>query len=51
LTFSATSKPELISWVLSFGNEAKVIRPDWLVKEVNEVVKDMYALYGSSVTV
>ena len=48
LIFSATSKPELISWVLSFGDEAKVVRPDWLVKEVREVVKDMYEQYSYS---
>ncbi|MCK5202567.1 MAG: WYL domain-containing protein, partial [Desulfobacterales bacterium] len=32
LTFSASSEPELVSWVLSFGDEAKLIQPPW-VKE------------------
>ena len=45
LTFSATFRLELIAWVLSFGNEAKLIQPDWLVKEVKDVVKGMYDVY------
>ena len=34
LSFSASSEPELLAWLLSFGDEAKLISPDWLVKEV-----------------
>lgn len=34
LIFSASSEPELIAWVLSFGDEAKLIKPDWLVEMV-----------------
>ncbi len=37
LTFSASSEPELISWVLSFGEESRLIRP----KKLNEAVKDV----------
>ena len=34
LTFTASSKPELISWVLSFGEDAKVMSPEWLVESI-----------------
>jgi predicted DNA-binding transcriptional regulator YafY len=30
IKFSACSKPELVSWVLSFGKSAKVLKPNWL---------------------
>jgi predicted DNA-binding transcriptional regulator YafY len=34
LTFSASSDVELISWILSFGEDAKVITPEWVVEEI-----------------
>ena len=46
LKFSASSEPELISWVLSFGDEAKVIKPEWLVEEVKEIVSKTMKLYN-----
>jgi predicted DNA-binding transcriptional regulator YafY len=39
LSFTASSEPELIAWLLSFGDEAKLIKPDWLVEEVRGTVK------------
>ncbi len=45
LTFSASSEQELISWVLSFGDEAKLIQPVWLVDQVNEKVKEIRKSY------
>ena len=41
LTFSASSEPELIAWVLWFGDEAKVLRPKWLVKKVRDTIRRM----------
>jgi predicted DNA-binding transcriptional regulator YafY len=38
LRFSASSEPELISWILSFGDGAKVIKPDWLVEEIKNTI-------------
>jgi predicted DNA-binding transcriptional regulator YafY len=38
LRFSASSEPELISWILSFGDGAKVIKPDWLVEEIKKTI-------------
>ena len=46
LTFSASSKPELIAWVLSFGHDAKLIRPDWLVEKVKGQVARMKENYS-----
>ena len=40
LTFTGSSEPEVISWLLSFGEDAILIKPDWLVKELkSKVVK------------
>ena len=45
LTFSASSEPELVSWILSFGDEARLLEPDWLVDEVKEQVARMKEKY------
>jgi len=45
LTFSASSNVELIAWILSFGEEAKVIKPEWVVKEILNKVKNTASLY------
>lgn len=42
---SASSEPELIGKILSFREEVKAIKPDWLVEEVAETVKKMHAIY------
>jgi len=34
LKFSASSEVELTAWILSFGEDARVIEPDWLVEEI-----------------
>jgi predicted DNA-binding transcriptional regulator YafY len=47
LTFSASSEPEIISWLLSFGEEAKLLKPDWLVEEVAKKVKLLKNSYNS----
>jgi len=46
LTFTASSAPELTSWILSFGAEAKVIKPDWLVEDVVGEIKTMGGSYS-----
>jgi len=45
LTFSASSEVELIAWILSFGEEAKVIKPEGIVKEMLNKVKMTASLY------
>jgi predicted DNA-binding transcriptional regulator YafY len=41
LSFEVSSKPELIGWVLSWGGRAKVLEPDWLATEINQIIFDM----------
>ena len=45
LTFSASSAPELISWVLAFGNEAQIVRPNYLVEEIKVILQSMAQNY------
>ena len=45
LTFSASSEPELISWVLSFGEEAKLRKPDSLATEIRKVSENIKNIY------
>ncbi len=46
VTFTASSESEVISRVLSFAEEAKVLEPDWLVEEVKNSISEMQKLYG-----
>jgi predicted DNA-binding transcriptional regulator YafY len=34
-----------MAWVLSFGEEAKVLKPKWLVEEIIESVGHMFKNY------
>lgn len=34
VSFTAASAPEVISWVLFFGEEARVSKPDWFIKDI-----------------
>jgi predicted DNA-binding transcriptional regulator YafY len=45
LTFSASSDVELIAWILSFGDEAKVIEPQWVADEILVKSKRTISLY------
>lgn len=45
LTFTTSSEPEFISWVLSFREEAKVLRPKWLVDTVKQILDVTARLY------
>lgn len=44
LSFTAASVPEVVSWVLGFGSNARVFRPDWLVKEIEEEIRKTESL-------
>jgi len=46
LKFTASSEPELISWLLSFGEEATLIKPDWLVKMLKSKINKLINSYG-----
>lgn len=45
LTFSSSSEPELISWVLSFGGEARLNKPQRLVNEAKDLIANMKQNY------
>jgi predicted DNA-binding transcriptional regulator YafY len=45
VTFSSSSEPEIISWVLSFGNEANLTGPKWLRKEMQKSIRGMQNNY------
>lgn len=45
LEFTATSQPEVISWVLSFGPEALVLAPEDLREEIKKAVEKMQKIY------
>ena len=45
LKFQASSEPELISWVLSFKDEARIVRPKQLVFSVAKIINNMSGLY------
>ncbi|MCD4719802.1 MAG: WYL domain-containing protein [Desulfobacula sp.] len=42
LTFTATSDIEALSWLLSYGHEARVFEPDWFVEKVRMEVKKIF---------
>lgn len=48
LKFSVSSEPELTGWVLSFADEAKVIKPKWLAREIKKTVKRMSSNYADT---
>jgi len=45
LSFTATGKMELVSWILSFGMNAEVLEPAELRKEVKQQLKEMREIY------
>ena len=47
LTFTASSRPEVKSWVLGFGSEAELLEPKALRREVAEMLAETLALYGN----
>ena len=46
LIFSASSEYELTGWALSFADEARVVKPKWLVEKVSQTIKRMEKLYS-----
>lgn len=50
LSFWSTSEPEVLSLVLSFGANAKLVEPERLVAEVRRVVGEVAGMYGAERT-
>ncbi|MEE9912020.1 MAG: WYL domain-containing protein [Deltaproteobacteria bacterium] len=46
LKLMTSSKPELIGWLLSLGEEAKLLKPDWLVKEMETKIRALADCYN-----
>ncbi len=49
VTFTASSSPEVISWILSYGEEAELLKPQWLVKEIAEKIDWMHDTYAEHI--
>lgn len=45
LSFSASSELEVIAWLLSFGAEARVLEPEWLVERMREAAGSLQQVY------
>jgi len=45
LKFTASSEPELISWILSFGEDATLIKPTRIVKELKSKIAKLADCY------
>ncbi len=45
LKFTASSEPELISWLLSFGQDAKLIKPEHLIVRLTDIAGEMLKNY------
>jgi predicted DNA-binding transcriptional regulator YafY len=48
LKFMASSEPELIGWLLSFGEEVTLIKPDWLVKKLEVKIGKLADCYSGT---
>jgi predicted DNA-binding transcriptional regulator YafY len=46
ISFSASSELEFVEWLLSFEDEAKLIKPDWLIEKVKDVIDKMQMIYN-----
>lgn len=46
ITFTASSRPEVISWILAFGDLGYILEPKELAEEVSEILKKALANYA-----
>ena len=47
LSFSSSSEPELLAWVLSFGREAEVVSPAWLRQRLGRELAELLQIYAA----
>ena len=45
LTFTATSEAEALSWILSYGYEARALEPGWFVKSIITSINNVLKIY------
>lgn len=48
LTAKMANVPEAVSWLLGFGESARVLAPDWFVKHFRNTLRGMLRLYKKS---
>lgn len=48
VTFTASSTPEVISWLLTYGEEAELLEPPWLVSKIAEKIDWMHNIYAAN---
>ncbi len=48
IKFTASSEPEILSWILSFGDEARLLKPDSLITQISEKIENMKKHYGEA---
>ncbi|MDI6798163.1 MAG: WYL domain-containing protein [Desulfatibacillaceae bacterium] len=48
VTFTASSEPEVMGWILSFGHEGELVKPARLRKRLTKSLEKMTALYKGS---
>jgi hypothetical protein len=46
LSFTASSDSEVLSWLLSFGEEAQLLSPEWLVTKVGKKIEKLSRVYS-----
>ncbi len=46
IEFTATSEPEVLNWILNFGEEAKLLEPSGLVEKLKERLQAVQHLYS-----
>lgn len=48
LTFTASSEPEVLAWVLSFGEEAVLVRPRRLARQLGDKIRRLQGKYENA---
>lgn len=47
LTFTASSEPEVLSWLLSYGEEVELLKPEHLLSELGSKIRKMHEIYSA----
>jgi len=50
LEFTASSEPEVIAWLLWFGEEARLKEPEWLIEVASQKIRNMATIYSHNHT-
>lgn len=47
LSFTASSEPEVLSWLLSYGEEVELLKPEHLLGELTAKIHKMHEIYSA----